>query len=52
VAARIQRERGLPVGDTWGQYSGGVLPRAAGLEEALRNALVPLLPHPASLYAR
>ncbi len=48
---QIERERGLDP-DTWSVYTGGGLARAVSLEEALRNAVVQLLPHPDSLYRR
>jgi non-canonical (house-cleaning) NTP pyrophosphatase len=51
VMGDVEREHGLPASDTWGNYSGGRIPRQISLEEALRNALVQLLPPPASLYA-
>jgi non-canonical (house-cleaning) NTP pyrophosphatase len=50
VMGAIEHERGTPASDTWGNYSGGRISRTVSLEEALRNALVQLLPLPASLY--
>jgi non-canonical (house-cleaning) NTP pyrophosphatase len=44
VMEDVEREHGTAPSETWGTYSGGLLPRRLSLEEALRNALVPLLP--------
>ena len=46
----IEKELGSLPNDTWGTYSGGQLIRELSLEEALRNALVQLLPQKTSLY--
>lgn len=46
----IEVAHGLPSDDTWANYSGGLLARQVSLEEALRNALVQLVPQRRSLY--
>jgi inosine/xanthosine triphosphatase len=48
----VERKGGMPWSETWGTYSGGLLLRRVGLEEALRNALIQLLPSPNGLYQR
>ena len=44
VMSIIEKEYGKLPNDTWGTYSGGTLLREVSLEEALRNALIPITP--------
>jgi non-canonical (house-cleaning) NTP pyrophosphatase len=49
VMEALEVELHLP-DDTWANYSGGMLTRQVGLEEALRNAVIQFLPHVRNLY--
>jgi hypothetical protein len=46
----LEEKHGTLPNDTWGSYSGGVLPRTVSLEEALRNALTQVIAPPESFY--
>ncbi len=50
--ALIEKELGELPNDTWGTYSGGQIARKVSLEEALRNAVIQILPHEGNLYTR
>lgn len=50
VMTMIEKELGNIPNDTWGTYSGNMLLRELSLEEALRNAIVQLLPNKSSFY--
>jgi inosine/xanthosine triphosphatase len=52
VMALFQAELGMVKGDTWANYSGGLISREASLEEAVRNAVLQAVPHPDNLYRR
>jgi non-canonical (house-cleaning) NTP pyrophosphatase len=43
VMDAVQKERGYRPAETWGTYTDGRLLREVSLEEAARNALMPLL---------
>jgi non-canonical (house-cleaning) NTP pyrophosphatase len=49
VMGEIEQELNLPH-DTWSNYSGGILARQVSLEEALRNAVILIVPGEGSLY--
>lgn len=46
----LERERGLPISDTWSNYSGGLISRRVSFEEAVRNAFIQTLHVAGSLY--
>lgn len=52
VMTLIGEELGNLPNDTWGTYSGGLILREISLGEAVRNALIQLLPYEQNLYGR
>lgn len=52
VMTIIEEEFGKLPNDTWGTYSGGSLSREVSLEEALRNALMQIMPGEGALYLK
>lgn len=48
----IEKEMGNIPNDTWGTYSGGTIARKVSLEEALRNAVIQMLPTDKNLFTR
>ncbi len=52
VMTLIEEEFGKLPNDTWGTYSGGSLSREVSLEEALRNALMQIMPGEGALYLK
>lgn len=52
VMTLVEREFGNLPNDTWGTYSGGSLTREVSLEEALRNAMMQILPGDGALYLK
>lgn len=52
VMTILEEQHGQLPNDTWGSYSGGIIPRQTSLEEAIRNALVQVVAPDTSFYKR
>lgn len=52
VMTIIEEKHGNLPNDTWGTYSGGIIPRTVSLEEALRNAVIQFVAPDHSFYKK